>query len=60
MVIDEQRKRPALEAVIRAELGQLLDQKGPEPERSSGEVSSIGPAKNPEWVLGGTEPLGET
>lgn len=49
----EQRKRPALEANISPEQGQLLKQRDAQPKGPSGGVSSIGSARNPEcsWVL---------
>lgn len=61
-MIQEQKKRPGLEAGIRPEQGQLLDQRNAEPESATGRVSSIGPARILEnsWVLAGAEPPGET
>lgn len=61
-MIEEQRRKPALEANIRPEQGQLQDHRDAEPESPSGKVSSIGPGRNPEcsWVMVRVEPLDET
>lgn len=48
LVMEKQRKRPALKASIWPEQGQLMDQRNAEPESLSGRVSSIDLARNPE------------
>lgn len=48
LVMEKQKKRPALKASIQPEQDQLMDQRDAEPENPSGRVSSIDLAKNTE------------